>query len=163
MKTQKQKSEQKTLNLPQPQKHIGKFMRKAILVSTLAMSIPSLHAQDLKQILFQKDSANSKFVYSLYLNNKNEAHQTPDILEFLGEFEGAISKYSYKEIKLIDQVTLSIADQKAIANSAWFENDKYVFFYVSPKYMDGIKVIPGWLDVFKKIPPKSNASSEEKE
>lgn len=144
---------------------IGAFARTAALATGLALvSSSALNAQ-IKQIWFPKDSSQVIFKYlrSSYSSDKKEMNQTPDSIEFLGGFEIDIPKYPRANIKLNESISISAAEQKDCFVNPFVENDKHVFFYSPPVYMDGIKVYPGGLDVFKKITPQSNTSSQEKD
>ena len=135
------------------QKHqFGSFVRKTVLVGTFVLATSSLLNAQVKQILFPKDSLNQgiKFTRALYLADKRQSNQTPAPLEFVGSFEGGISKDPHTKLKLNNDIALSVAEQKALLQKPFFENDTHVFFYVTPKELDGVLIFNGSLDVFKK-------------
>jgi len=136
-----------------PAKHsIGAFARTAALATGLALvSSAALNAQ-VKQTLFPKDTSNPivKFYHLHYPLDKKRMNQVPDSLEFLGEFEINISKYPYKDIKLNENISISIAEQKELPIYRFVENDKYVLFYAHPDVINEYQILPGRLYVFKK-------------
>jgi len=160
MQVQNQKAPVSSVQLQPKNHHLKAFIRKTVLIGALATTT-LLSAQDFKQIPFSKDSTMGSHFLRDYIDRKKELNQTPSTLEFVGKFEGKIN--AYKNIKLTDEITLSVSDQKKILQEIFFyENDNYIFRYIPPQYskVEHIMWFPGNLDVFKKIPPKSNASSK---
>lgn len=132
---------------------VGKVIRKAAFFTLLATTTPALLNAQVQQIWFPKDSTggNIKIAKLVYIEQKKEANQIPATIEFVGGFQISIFQNDiYKKLKINDDITLSISEQKLLFQKTFVENDKYVFFYTPPVDYGGVRVYLGGLNVFKK-------------
>ena len=112
-------------------KSTGNFIRKAVLISALALATPAFLNAQAKQIFFPSDSTSAaKLISSLYSAKKKQANQTPATLEFIGGFEAYIEQYPKNALKLTDDFSLTIEDQKSLRREPWLETDTHVLLYI---------------------------------
>jgi len=113
----------------------GHFMRKALFTAGLAFAtVFPLNAQEVKQLVSSRDSlkVNTSIYRSIYQTKKKNAGQAAANIEFVGQFKVSIPKNPLKELKITDNLVLSIDEQKALRKEGLIvETDTHVLSYFS--------------------------------
>jgi len=124
---------------PNKKEHIGKFFRKTALIAGLASASIILSAQGVKPLKI--DTNNVKSLYLPLFYNKDEAKN----VYLYGSYEVNILRNPKSELKITNDVILSIEDQKNLRRHSLLTIGGYSMVYLFKVY----GYYAGYLFIFK--------------
>ena len=106
----------------------GQFLRKAILVSSLAVAPLIISAQTAPKY-YGYSAGDTTSIFGVIRSIYQRSGQSKAGLEYVTGVQTTLVRRPKENMLLPEGVVLSIAEQKILFHQFFTENDKYAFFY----------------------------------